>query len=296
MGEVAERPRRTPIPTPTVGTTNRWTRAGVLTVLTFAVALVIALAVRPRALFGIAVLFLVFVPIEKLFTLRPQNVFRRGFLTDVTHLVVNNLVVTAAALVLVVIAALPLIWVRAYDLQGMIPTAASVTLAVVLVLLGSYWGHRLTHQVPFLWRFHAVHHSIEQMDWVAAGRLHPLDSALTQAFTVLPLFLLGYGRGAFASIAIFVTLLAIFQHANVRLRFPLVRWVVNTPEWHHWHHAKDQQARDKNFGLPVVDLIFGTAYLPKDARPDAFGTDSPVPEAGYLRHLAYPFTRAARAE
>jgi sterol desaturase/sphingolipid hydroxylase (fatty acid hydroxylase superfamily) len=70
--------------------------------------------------------------------------------------------------------------------------------------------------------------------------------------------------------------------------------VINTPEWHHWHHATDADARDTNFGLPVVDKIFGTAYLPKGARPTCFGTRAPVPPDGYLRHLAYPFTRAAR--
>jgi sterol desaturase/sphingolipid hydroxylase (fatty acid hydroxylase superfamily) len=148
--------------------------------------------------------------------------------------------------------------------------------------------------VPFLWRFHSVHHSIEQMDWVASGRLHPLDQAFTQAFTVFPLVLLGYGAGVFGGVAVFITLLALFQHANVRLRFPGLRWVINTPEWHHWHHAIDDGARDKNFGLPVVDKVFGTAYLPKGARPSGFGTRSPVPADGYLRHLAYPFSPAAK--
>ena len=151
---------------------------------------------------------------------------------------------------------------------------------MVLVAVGNYWGHRLTHQVPFLWRFHSVHHSIEQMDWVASGRLHPLDQAFTQAFTIFPLFLLGYGAGVFGGVAVFITLLALFQHANVRLRFPGVRWVINTPEWHHWHHAIDDAARDKNFGLPVVDKLFGTAYLPKGRRPVGFGTRSPVPADG----------------
>ena len=132
--------------------------------------------------------------------------------------------------------------------------------------------------MPFLWRFHSVHHSIEQMDWVASGRLHPIDSAFTQAFTIMPLFLLGYGGGVFAGVAVFITLLALFQHANVRLRFPVLRWVINTPEWHHWHHAIDDEARDKNFGLPVIDKIFGTAYMPKGKPTLAgFGTHSPVP-------------------
>jgi sterol desaturase/sphingolipid hydroxylase (fatty acid hydroxylase superfamily) len=96
-------------------------------------------------------------------------------------------------------------------------------------------------------------------------------------------------------VAVFVTLLAIFQHANVRLRFPGLRWVINTPEWHHWHHAIDPEAKDKNFGLPIVDRLFGTAYLPKGKRPRGFGIPDPVPQVGYLQHLAYPFTAPARA-
>jgi sterol desaturase/sphingolipid hydroxylase (fatty acid hydroxylase superfamily) len=274
---------------------DRPTRFGLVTGLTFVAALVVALVVRGNAVVGIAALFLLFVPLEKLFALRPQRVFRRGLLTDLTHLLVNNLLSTAAGVVLVVAAAIPLIWLRNLNIVRSLPTAAAVAVAVPLLFVGNYWGHRLTHQVPFLWRFHAVHHSIEAMDWAAAGRLHPLDQAFTQAFTVLPLFLLGYGGGAFAGVAVFVTLLAIFQHANVRLRFPVIRWVINTPEWHHWHHALDREARDTNFGLPVVDRIFGTAYLPKDKRPSGFGIPDPVPQVGYLRHLAYPFTSAARA-
>jgi len=268
--------------------------AGVVTGLVFGVAVILALAVRGNAVIGIALLFLVFVPLEKLFALRCQRVFRKGLFTDLTHLLVNNLLVTAGTIVLIVVSALPFIWLRGLNLVGALPAAATIPLAIALVSVGNYWGHRLTHQVPHLWRFHAVHHSIEQMDWVASGRLHPLDSAFTQAFTIMPLFLLGYGAGVFAGAAIFITLLALFQHANVRLRFPFVRWVVNTPEWHHWHHAIDDEARDKNFGLPVVDKIFGTAYMPKGERPKGFGTHSPVPQTGYLRHLAYPFTEAGK--
>ena len=256
--------------------------------LTFAAAVVFALMVRPNAIVGIALLFLLFVPLEKAFALRRQRVFRPGLVTDLTHLLVNTTLVAVATIVLVVVGSLPLIWLRPFDIEGSLPTAVTVPLAVVLVFVGNYWGHRLTHTVPFLWRFHSVHHSIEQMDWVASGRLHPLDSAFTQAFTIMPLFLLGYDAGVFAGVAVFITLLALFQHANVRLRFPGLRWVINTPEWHHWHHAIDAEARDTNFGLPIVDLAFGTAYLPKHRRPDGFGIHDPVPE-GYVRHLAYPF-------
>ncbi|HMF82056.1 MAG TPA: sterol desaturase family protein [Acidimicrobiia bacterium] len=274
---------------------ERQTRFGLVTGLTFVAALVVALAVRGNAVVGIAALFLLFVPLEKLFALRPQRVFRRGFLTDLTHLLVNNLFATALGVALVVAALAPVFWIRNMNLVGALPATAAIPFAVALVVVGNYWGHRLTHTVPFLWRCHAVHHSIELMDWVAAGRLHPVDQAFTQAFTVMPLVILGFSGGTFAGVAVFVTLLAIFQHANVRLRFPGLRWVINTPEWHHWHHAVDPEARDKNFGLPVVDRVFGTAYMPKDRRPSGFGIPDPVPPVGYLRHLAFPFTAAARA-
>jgi sterol desaturase/sphingolipid hydroxylase (fatty acid hydroxylase superfamily) len=274
---------------------DRPSRFGLVTGLTFVAALVLALVVRGGAVVGIAALFLLFVPLEKLFALQPQRVFRRGMLTDLTHLLVNNLFSTALGIALVVAALIPFFWIRNLNIVGNLPTGVAVVLAAVLVFVGNYWGHRLTHQLPFLWRFHSVHHSIELMDWVAAGRLHPLDQAFTQAFTVMPLVILGYGAGTFAGVAVFVTLLAIFQHANVRLRFPVVRWVVPTPEWHHWHHATDPEARDKNFGLPIVDRIFGTAFMPKSRRPQGFGIPDPVPPVGYLRHLAYPFTAGARA-
>ncbi len=260
-----------------------------------AAALVVGLALRGLGvLVGIALLFAVFVPLEKLFALRRQKTFRRGWLTDVTHVVVNGTVSTVMAVVLAIAIALPLIWLRPLDLEGQLPGAASITLAIAIVLLGSYWGHRLSHTVPFLWRFHAVHHSIEEMDWLAAGRLHPFDSAMTQVFFLVPLVVLGYDGGVFAGAAVFVTALAIFQHANVRLRFPVLRWVINTPQWHHWHHSAHAEALNKNFGLPAIDRIFGTAYLPKGVYATEFGITDPVPEASYSRQMAYPFSRAAR--
>jgi sterol desaturase/sphingolipid hydroxylase (fatty acid hydroxylase superfamily) len=235
-----------------------------------------------------------FIALERIWSLRPQRILRPGLRTDVAHLLMNHFLVAAATVVLIVAAIVPVFWIRRLDLEAALPTPIAAGLAVVLVFVGQYWGHRLTHEVPFLWRFHAVHHSIEQMDWVASARLHPLDSAFTQTFTLLPLVLLGYHGHALAGVTFAVTALALFQHANVRLRFPGLRWVINTPEWHHWHHATDADAHNKNFGLPLVDLVFGTAYMPRDRRPAGFGTRDLVPPTGYFAHLLYPL-RGARS-
>jgi sterol desaturase/sphingolipid hydroxylase (fatty acid hydroxylase superfamily) len=280
--------------TRTPGSARRPTASSVALGLAAIAALVLGLALRGPGALGLVVLFLVFVPLEKLFALRPQRVLRRGFVTDLTHLLLTNLLVGVAVVGFVVVAALPLLWVRQFDVAGSLPPALAVTVAVLVVLIGSYWGHRLTHQVPFLWRFHAVHHSIEEMDWLASARLHPLDQAFIHTVYVAPLFVLGYGSGVFGGVLVFFTLLALFQHANTRLRLPGLRWVVNTPEWHHWHHARDVAARNTNFGVPVVDKLFGTAYLPRGQRPSGFGVPDPVPPTGYLGQLAYPFSRAAR--
>jgi len=266
-----------------------------VTILTFTAAVVFALVLRGGAGIGIALLFVVFVPLEKLFALRRQRVFRAGLLTDLTHILVNGAVTAVAVVVLVVVAAIPVFWIRRFDLVGALPTEAALGLAVALVAVGNYWGHRLTHQVPFLWRFHAVHHSIEYMDWMASARLHPLDQVFTQGAVVVPLYLLGFNGGVFGGVVVFFTLLALFQHANVRLRFPVIRWVINTPEWHHWHHAIDREAINKNFGVPVIDKLFGTAFMPRGKRPTGFGTREPVPPVSYGRQLAYPFTKAARS-
>jgi sterol desaturase/sphingolipid hydroxylase (fatty acid hydroxylase superfamily) len=274
--------------------TDDATRAGLLISLLGIAVLIGGVALRGPAVIGIGILFLVFLPIERLFALRQQKVFRRGWLTDVTHILVNNTLSTIAGIALAVVTAIPLIWLRPFDLESQLPVEASVALAAVIVLLGSYWGHRLSHTVPFLWRFHAVHHSIEEMDWLASGRLHPLDQAFTQACFLAPLIVLGYDGGVFGGVAVFLTALAIFQHANTRLRFPVVRWVINTPQWHHWHHSSHAEARNKNFGVPVVDMMFGTAYMPKGTYATEFGISDPVPPTSYVRHMMYPFTKAAR--
>src|SRR5437868_7253809 len=154
---------------------DRPTRFGLVTGFTFVGALAIALVVRGSAVVGIAALFLLFVPLEKVFALRPQKVFRRGLLTDLTHLLVNNLFSTALGIGLVVVALIPVFWLRNMNIVGLLPPGLAVALAAVLVFVGNYWGHRLTHTVLFLWRFHAVHDSIATLSWGAAARLPPSD-------------------------------------------------------------------------------------------------------------------------
>jgi sterol desaturase/sphingolipid hydroxylase (fatty acid hydroxylase superfamily) len=253
--------------------------------------LVAALAVRSGVIFGLVALAAVFIPLEKVFALHPRKVFRRGWTTDVVHFLVNNLLTLVGVIVAVVFAGRALHAVipeGARDAIAAWPFGGQFAIALAVAELCGYWGHRATHRVPILWRFHKVHHSIEEMDSLAAAHLHPIDQAFTRSCVVLPLYALGFSRATFGVYLIVATILAIFVHANVRLRLPGIRWLIGTPEYHHWHHANFGGANHRNFAsLPVVDAIFGTLHLPT-AWPDRYGIDEPQPQ-GYLRQLIWPF-------
>jgi lathosterol oxidase len=131
------------------------------------------------------------------------------------------------------------------------------------------------------------------MDWLAGSRLHLVDIVVTRGLSFVPLYVLGFAPGAVFAYVLFVSFQAVLIHANVSWRFGPLRFVLATPQYHHWHHAVEPV--DVNFAvhLPVIDRIFGTQYLPRDRWPSTYGlAGAPVP-GGYWRQLAHPF-RAAR--
>jgi sterol desaturase/sphingolipid hydroxylase (fatty acid hydroxylase superfamily) len=252
--------------------------------------------VRSGVIFGLVVLAFVFVPLERVLALRPQKVLRAGWKTDVVHFAVNTVLTNAALVIPVVVVGLGLrALVPAAVHHGIANQAAWLQFAEAFLLaeVCGYWGHRAAHQIPLLWRFHKVHHSIREMDWLAAAHLHPLDSVWTRSCVILPLFALGFSKSAFGGFLIFATLQAIFIHANVRLTFGPLRWVMATPEFHHWHHANAPESYNTNFAgeFPWIDALFGTLYLPVGRMPARYGIDEEQP-AGYLRQLAWPFRTA----
>jgi len=152
--------------------------------------------------------------------------------------------------------------------------------------IGYYWGHRWSHEIPLLWRFHAVHHSAEELDYLVSTRAHPVDIVFTRICEFAPMYMLGLASPiAFKGslIPILVTLIGtcwgFFIHANVRWRFGPLEWLIATPGFHHWHHTNDGPAYiNKNYSptLPWVDWMFGTMYLPKDKQPARYGINQPI--------------------
>lgn len=187
---------------------------------------------------------------------------------------------------------LPLCELR--DLFHAQPYALRVLEAVMLGDLLAYFGHRLQHRVEPLWRLHAVHHSTEHLDWLAAHREHPLDALYTQTLLNLPLALLGLDLAPAAGVVLFRAGWATFIHSNARVPLGPLRFVLGAPELHHLHHACTRDS--VNFGnlAPWTDLLFGTHRAP-GAEPLALGLPVPM-RAGYVAMLLDPLigTRSAR--
>lgn len=243
-------------------------------------------------------LALLFVPLERMFPRREQRVFRKGWGTDLSHFFVSHMGVQVSVLLTMVPSALLFRWMLGSSLQqavGAQPLWLQCIEALVLADLFAYVSHRLFHAVPLLWRFHAVHHSCEQLDWLASSRLHIVDIVVTRAVAFVPLYVMGFSPEALVPYLIFASLQGIAIHSNLRFAFGPLRYVLVTPQFHHWHHTAQPEAIDKNFAihLPVIDWLFGTYHLPGERWPERYGIEgNPVPP-GYLPQLAYPFRRKA---
>jgi sterol desaturase/sphingolipid hydroxylase (fatty acid hydroxylase superfamily) len=263
-----------------------------------ALVVLAAVSVRSNILFGLAILAVIFIPLERLFALHPRRVLRRGWRTDLVHYLVNGAALKVGLVVSVVVVGSALrAFVPAPLRLGVAasPTWVQIVAGFAITTVGGYAGHRAAHEVPLLWRFHRVHHSIRDLDWLAANHLHPLDETFGRSAAVLPLYALGFGRVSLGAFVILITVQAIFIHANVRMNFGPVRWLIATPQFHHWHHAREPRAYNTNYAgeFPILDALFGTLYLPADRWPAQYGIDESEP-AGYLRQLAWPLrTRCA---
>jgi sterol desaturase/sphingolipid hydroxylase (fatty acid hydroxylase superfamily) len=243
---------------------------------------------NPLALVFLAALF---IPLERVWALRKAPLLRAGWQTDVVHFFATHVVQQLALVIamgLVVAAVDPLVSRGLQDAVAAQPASAQFVEAILLVEFLGYGMHRAFHAFPSLWRIHAVHHSSEHLDWLAALRAHPLDQVLTRSVQFIPLYLLGFSAQTFGSITGVLGLWAIFLHANVRGRFGPVEHLVATPHFHHWHHAADAHGNFSGL-LPWVDALFGTRVDRRDW-PANYGCDAPVPQ-GWWRQLTWPFRR-----
>ena len=244
----------------------------------------------------ILLIIVIFVPLERLFALRPgQKILRNGWVTDSLHVLATGPMIqigTAVLLALSFHASSLLVPAFVHTAVAAQPTWLALIEIFFIADLGFYLAHRAFHKFPFLWRFHVVHHSIEELDWLAAHRVHPVDQILTKSASMIPVFALGFSLEPIILFAMIYQWQSLLIHSNTRIGFGPLRWVFASPAFHHWHHADHPEAIDKNFAgqLSLLDLVFGTMHMPDREMPRLYGTVDPVPNE-YLGQLVYPFRR-----
>ncbi len=232
-------------------------------------------------------LSVVFVTAERLWWLRTQKITRKGLLADLFYYFLNSLlpnIVLAFPLALIAMVIHRLLpWPFQQFVVGLPDWVRLITIFFV-GQIGFYWGHRWTHEIPLLWRFHAVHHSAEELDWLVNTRAHPIDMVFTRLCGFVPIYALGLAQptGRAIDVASVVVALAgtfwgFFIHANLRWRLGPLEWIFATPAFHHWHHTNDSM-RDRNYAamLPWLDRLFGTYHMPRTEWPATYGIDKPV--------------------
>ena len=179
---------------------------------------------------------------------------------------------------------------------GIWPSDYNLGLQLVLALIcgqfGEYWAHRLLHTLPFLWRFHAVHHSPKRLYFLNAARFHPVDTALLFLTGLTPLYILGVPQDLMLLMMVWVSVHGLFQHCNIHLRLGPLNYIFSMAELHRWHHSLDLEEANKNFGNNILfwDIVFGTVYWPKDRDASAtIGNNIEDYPTGYLAQLKAPF-------
>jgi sterol desaturase/sphingolipid hydroxylase (fatty acid hydroxylase superfamily) len=171
-----------------------------------------------------------------------------------------------------------------------LPTWLQVAAYVIGTDIMMYWSHRIFHGER-LWRFHAVHHSPEHLDWVSAFRFHPVNTLFHSFLADVVMILCGVPATVIIMLAPFQLFMSAFVHADVDWDLGPFKYVVASPVFHRWHHTDVDRGGEKNFAptFPVIDMIFGTFYMPKGALPDNFGQDDPRFPKSLEGQMIYPF-------
>ena len=241
-----------------------------------------------RLCLWLAILSVIFVPLERLFPLHRSTLFRAEFGNDLAWYFINALLpalVLSVPLAIVAEAAHLLVPPGFHAAVAEAPFWARTLAALVVAETGYYWGHRMMHEVPALWRFHSVHHSATHIDFLVNSRAHPVDIVFSRLCGLIPVYIVGLAGPVGITSSIMPLLITVagtvwgfFIHANLRWRLGSLEWLVTTPAFHHWHHSLVAPT-NRNFAstLPCLDWIFGTFHLPKEQWPARYGIRETMP-------------------
>ena len=200
----------------------------------------------------------IFMTLEKLFPkYRDQVITRPEWAVDMFYFCFNHLAISVI-LIFANYHASHFDWAVSASVQSTVQ-AMPVWLQVILIILAAdfvlYWEHRAYHEVKTLWPIHAVHHSVEHLDWLAGSRGHFVQVFSERAMVMIPLYLLGADESALNIYVTFAALQAILIHCNVDIPFGPLKTIFVTPQFHHWHHSSEKPAIDTNYSAHTVLFV-----------------------------------------
>ena len=240
----------------------------------------------------------IFIPLELFFPRnKSQTKFHEEWRTDLMYFAISHLFIQFFGIVTQKPAVLFFGWMGLDQvhqwIQGL-PFIIALFLAFFTTDLFQYWAHRFFHTRVYLWRFHSIHHSTHNMDWLAGSRTHFVDIFFTRAMTFIPLYVLGFSSTVFSVYIVFIAIHAVLIHANTRINFGFLKYIFTTPQYHHWHHCEDPKYYGHNFAsiFPFIDLMFGTYYLPGKKWPASTGVLEAQYPKGFIKQSIYPFTKS----
>lgn len=243
------------------------------------------------------IMALLFVPIELVFPKNKlQTKFHEEWRTDLIYFGISHLAIQLFGILTRKPAESFFGWMNLEQVQEWVvglPFLLELLLALIVTDIFQYWAHRFFHSHHYLWRFHSIHHSTENMDWLAGSRTHFIDIFFTRSISYIPLYVLGFSTLTFNVYIVFIAIHAVLIHSNTSLNFGFLKYVITTPQYHHWHHCEEPEHYGNNFAVvfPFIDKIFGTYYLPGKEWPKGTGlVDASFPK-GFMKQLAFPFTK-----
>jgi sterol desaturase/sphingolipid hydroxylase (fatty acid hydroxylase superfamily) len=215
---------------------------------------------------------------ERLFALRPnQGIFRRGFWADIFYIPIHFFMrVFVNGTLAVAISEIGHHFLPVTTFNILQDKHLFVQVLAVLFILDFifYVTHRLKHRWNWWWRLHETHHSSVEMDFLSSARFHPVEKLLDRTIYVFPLLFLGVSETAILIWAGFDVFFGMMSHSNLNWRIGPLIYIFVGPEMHRWHHVKDPQIRECNYGnnFSIFDWIFGTAYVSYNV-PGEYGVE-----------------------
>ncbi|MGM0945427.1 MAG: sterol desaturase family protein [Bacteroidota bacterium] len=237
---------------------------------------------------------------------KSQPIFRKDFWLDVFYMFFNFFLFS-----LILYNALSNVFVELFnDFLGVFGITNVVAIQInswpiwgqflLMFILADFiqWNvHRMLHRVPWLWEFHKVHHSVEQMGFAAHLRYHWMETIVYKSVQYLPLAMIGFGLDDFFILHIFTIAIGHLNHANLKITYGPLKYILNNPIMHTWHHVKNLPSDKRhgvNYGitLSLWDYLFGTAYIPHDGENEPLGFDKveEFPQT-FWSQITYPWLK-----